>query len=179
MSGARITLVAAVGRNGVIGGAGKLPWRLRSDLQRFKAVTMGKPMLMGRKTYAAIGRPLPGRESIVLTRDSGFSPPGVHVVRTLDDAIARAQDCACAMGAKEIIVAGGGDIYAQTIDMAHRLDVTEVDLAPEGDAYFPNIDARIWRLASQTPHPAGPGDDASFTVKIYERAATAAEPGSR
>lgn len=164
-----LVLVVAVGRNGVIGGDGRLPWRLPSDLKRFKAVTMGKPMLMGRKTYAAIGRPLPGRETIVLTRDPVFSASGIHVARTLDDGLKLADDCARSMGAQEIIVAGGGELYRQTLPIAARLDVTEVDLAPDGDATFPSIDPAQWREISRTPFAKGQNDDASFAVAVYER----------
>ncbi|MDB5570118.1 MAG: diacylglycerol kinase [Hyphomicrobiales bacterium] len=164
-----LVLVAAVGRNGVIGGEGTLPWRLPSDLRRFKARTMGKPLLMGRKTFASIGRPLPGRETIVLTRDPGFAPPGIYVVGDLAAALELAQARARAMGAKEIIVAGGGDLYAQTIGLAQRLDVTEIDLEPAGDAFFPFVDPALWRETLREPHPAGPGDDASFTVVAHER----------
>jgi len=164
-----LVLVVAVGRNGVIGGEGRLPWRLPSDLKRFKAVTMGKPMLMGRKTYAAIGRPLPGRETIVLTRDPVFTAEGIHVARTLDEGLQIASDCARKMDASEIVVAGGGELYRQTLPVAARLDVTEVDLSPAGDATFPPIDATNWREVSRTAHPKGEKDDASFTVVVYER----------
>ncbi len=164
-----LVLVAAIGRNGVIGGEGALPWRLPSDLKRFKALTMGKPLLMGRKTFASIGRPLPGRETIVLTRDPGFAPQGIYVVRDLPAALELAQARAQAMGAKEIIVAGGGELYAQTIGLAQRLDVTQIDLSPAGDAFFPTIDPAVWREALREPHSAGPGDDASFTVVVHER----------
>lgn len=161
--------VVAVGRNGVIGGEGKLPWRLPSDLRRFKAITMGKPMLMGRKTFAAIGRPLPGRESIVLTRDSGFAAPGVLVAHDLEAGLALASQRGRAMGAAEIVIAGGGELYQQTIGRAARLDVTEVDLSPEGDAIYPQIDPALWREESRTPHPRGHDDDAAFTVVVYQR----------
>jgi dihydrofolate reductase len=146
-----------------------LPWRLASDLKRFKSVTLGKPLLMGRKTFESIGRPLPGRETIVLTRDPVYAPPGVHVVHDLAAAFGLAQARAKAMGASEIIVAGGGELYAQALAHADKLDITRVDLAPDGDARFPRIDATEWRVASQTAHAAGPGDDASFTVTLYER----------
>jgi dihydrofolate reductase len=164
-----LVLVAAMGRNGVIGGHGALPWRLPSDLKRFKAITMGKPLLMGRKTFASIGRPLPGRETIVLTRDPGFAPPGIYVVGDLHAALELAQARAHAMGAKEIIVAGGGELYAQTICLAQRLDVTEIEVEPAGDAVFPHIDPARWRETLREPHSAGPGDDAAFSIVVYER----------
>lgn len=164
-----LVLVAAVGLNRVIGGEGALPWRLPSDLKRFKAITMGKPMLMGRKTFAAIGRPLPGRETIVLTRDLGFVHPGIYVAHDLETALQLAQERAGAMGAKEIIVAGGGDLYAQTISLAQRLDVTEVHLSPSGDAFFPVFEPNNWIETARTPYEAGPGDEAAFTVLTFER----------
>lgn len=164
-----LVLVAAMGRNRVIGGEGALPWRLPSDLKRFKAITMGKPMLMGRKTFASIGKPLPGRETIVLTRDPGFARPGIYVAHDLESALQLAQERAGAMGAKEIIIAGGGDLYAQTIGLAQRLDVTEVDLSPSGDAFFPAFDQNDWIETARTPYEAGPGDEASFTVLTFER----------
>jgi dihydrofolate reductase len=164
-----LVLVAAVGRNGVIGGEGRLPWRLPSDLRRFKEITLGKPLMMGRRTYASIGRPLPGRETIVLTRDPAFVEPGVHVARTLEQGLALADAAGSAMGANEIIVAGGGDLYRQTIDMAERLDVTEVDLSPSGDAVFPTVDTAVWREVSRVPHPRGERDDAAFTIVVYRR----------
>lgn len=166
---APLRLVVAVGRNGVIGGDGQLPWRLPSDLKRFKAVTMGKPMLMGRKTYAAIGRPLPGRETIVLTRDPVFTAPGIHVVHSLDEGLRVASGFAREMGAAEIIVAGGGELYRQTLPIAARLDVTEVDLSPAGDATFPPVDPALWREISRTPFAKSDKDDAAFTVVVYER----------
>lgn len=166
---APLVLVVAVGRNGVIGGDGQLPWRLPSDLKRFKAVTMGKPMLMGRKTFAAIGRPLPGRETIVLTRDPVFTVPGIHVVHDLDAGLQLASARARAMGADEVIVAGGGELYRQTLPLASRLDVTEVELSPAGDATFPPVDPAIWCEISRTPFAKGDKDDAAFTVVVYQR----------
>ena len=161
--------VVAVGRNGVIGGDGRLPWRLPSDLKRFKAITMGKPMLMGRKTFATIGKPLPGRETIVLTRDASFAAAGVVAACDLDAALALASERGRVMGASEVIVAGGGELYRQTLARAVRLDVTEVDLAPKGDATYPALDPAQWREVSRTPHARGEKDDASFTVVVYER----------
>lgn len=164
-----LVLVAAMGRNRVIGGQGALPWRLPSDLKRFKAITMGKPLLMGRKTFESIGRPLPGRETIVLTRDTGFSHPGIYVAHELGAALDLAQARAAAMGAQEIIVAGGGDLYAQTIGLAQRLDLTLVDLAPAGDAFFPQIDPDSWVEASREDHSAGPGDEAAYSLRTLHR----------
>ncbi len=165
-----LVLVAAVARNGVIGADNRLLWRLSSDLKRFRARTWGKPLVMGRKTFQSIGRPLPGRETIVVTRDPGFSAEGVFVVHGLDAALALAQARAAAMGAGAIVVAGGGEIYAQTIGRADRLALTEVALAPEGDAAFPRIDPAEWREIRREPGGRGPGDEADFCFVDFERA---------
>ncbi|MGE3246952.1 MAG: dihydrofolate reductase [Beijerinckiaceae bacterium] len=165
----RITLVAAVARNGVIGGGNRLLWRVSSDLQRFKAVTLGKPMIMGRKTWDSIGRPLPGRETIVVTRDPAFAPEGAHVAGSFDEALSAGSTLARKMGADEIIVAGGGEIYALAMEIADRLVVTEVDLAPEGDTVFPAIDPEIWRETARERPERGPKDEAAFTFLVYER----------
>ena len=164
-----LVLVAAIGRNGVIGANGGLPWRLSSDLKRFKALTWGKPLVMGRKTFESIGRALPGRETIVVTRDPAFAPSGVFVARELDAGLDLAGERACALGAGEIIIAGGGEIYAQTIARARRLFVTEVALDAEGEARFPPIDPLEWREISRETGERGPRDDADFAFVVYER----------
>ena len=171
---ARIVHVVAMTRAGVIGAAGAMPWRMSSDLKHFKAATMGKPMVMGRKTFAAIGRPLPGRESIVVTRDPSFATPGVtvpsvYVARDLPAALALAQARAVALGADEIAVIGGGEIFRETMDVADELLVTELDLERDGDTFYPAIDPGLWRQASRIVHPRGERDDASFTVLRYLR----------
>ncbi len=162
---APIALIAAVARNCAIGFGDALPWRLSSDLKRFKALTMGKPLIMGRKTFASIGKPLPGRFCIVVTRDSAFTAPGVEVARDLPAALvlARARD------PSEIMIGGGGEIYAQTIGLADRLYITEVGLEPEGDATFPRIDASEWREVFRRPGARGPRDEAEFAFVDYER----------
>ena len=144
-------------------------WRLSSDLKRFKASTLGKPVIMGRKTYESIGKPLPGRETIVVTRDVGFSVPGVLAAPDLAAAIALARDRAVAMGADEVVIAGGGEIYAQALVLADRMVITHVELAPEGDAFFPPIDRQVWREVSRERCEPGEKDDASFTIAVYER----------
>jgi len=133
-----ITLVAAVARNGTIGADGGLPWRLPADLKRFRALTMGHPMIMGRKTYDSIGRALPGRRTIVVTRDPAWTAPDVVTVASVPAALAAAGD-------DEIMVVGGGEIYAQTIDLADRLEITHVDVDAAGDTRFPDIDPARWR----------------------------------
>ena len=140
-----IALIAVVARNGVIGANNQLVCKLSTDMKRFRALTWGKPLVMGRKNFESIGRPLPGRETIVVTRDAAFAPAGVRVAHDISAALSLAEETARAMDADEIIVAGGGEIYRQTIDQADRLFITEADLAPEGDVYFPAIDPARWR----------------------------------
>jgi dihydrofolate reductase len=161
--------VAAVAENGVIGQGGRLPWRLKSDLAHFRSRTMGKPVVMGRKTYLAIGKPLAGRTNIVMSRDPSFAAPGTIVAASLDAALTAARGDALRRGVTEIVVIGGADLYRQTLPVADRLVITQVPLQPQGDATFPAIDRRIWKEVSRSEHPAGPGDDASFTVLVYER----------
>jgi dihydrofolate reductase len=162
-------LVAAVARNGVIGSDQGLPWRLSSDMKRYRALTWGKPMVMGRKTYLTIGRALPGRETIVVTRDRGFAAPGVLVAHDLEAALGLAAERARAMGASEIVVAGGGEIYAQTIGRAERLLITEVALDAKGKTHFPPIDPAQWREVSREKGERGPRDEADFVFVDYER----------
>jgi dihydrofolate reductase len=165
-----IVLLVAVAENGVIGRDNALPWRLRSDLQRFKALSMGKPVLMGRKTYASIGRPLPGRTNIVLTRDPGFAAPGVLVATQLAAALAAARGDALRRGADAIVVIGGTDVFLQTLPLADRLEVTHVHARPDGDTYFPPIDPAQWRETARQDCAAGAQDDVSFTYVTYNRA---------
>jgi dihydrofolate reductase len=169
LSGPIVALIAAVARNGVIGSAGALPWRLSSDLKHFKAATMGKALIMGRKTFQSIGGPLSGRTFVVVTRDRAFKAEGVSVARDIDEALALAEAAASAAGADEIVVAGGGEIYAQTIGRASHLHITEVDLAPAGDARFPPIDPAEWREVSRQKGERGPRDEADFAFVEYRR----------
>jgi dihydrofolate reductase len=159
----QISIIVAVGRNGAIGNAGGMPWRLSSDLKRFKALTIGKPLIMGRKTFDSIGRALPGRTVIVITRDSTWSQPEVIVAHDLDEALLTAS------GASEIMIGGGGEIYRLALPLASRLYVTEIDLAPEASVYFPAIDRSIWRETRREPGVRGPKDDADFAFVEYER----------
>jgi dihydrofolate reductase len=168
----RITLIAAISENGVIGRGNGLPWRLKSDMVRFRAVTMGKPVVMGRKTYQSIGRPLPGRTTIVVSRDRVFTAPGVLVAPSLDAALDAAHGDALRRGAAAIIVAGGAEIYAQAMPLAGRLDITYIHRAIEGDAHFPPIDRRIWHEIAHDEHAAAAGDDAAFAIVSYQRAAS-------
>ena len=165
-----ITLVAAVSENGVIGRGNALPWRLKSDMQHFRAVTMGKPVIMGRKTFLSIGKPLAGRTNIVVSRDPAFAAPGVLVAPSLDVAFAAARGDALRRQVEEIVVAGGADIYAQAMPLAARIAMTYIHRAVEGDAYFPAIDGRIWHEIARDEQQAAAGDDAAFAYVTYERA---------
>ena len=169
-----ISLVVARGRNGVIGHEGDLPWRLRSDLQRFKAITIGKPCLMGRKTWESLPlRPLPGRLNLVLTRDQSYEAEGMAkgalVCATLDEAIEIARETAEEDNVDEICVIGGTALFEAALPRARRLYVTEVDAAPEGDARFPDFDPADWTEVSSEPHEAGEKDDHAFTFRVLER----------
>jgi dihydrofolate reductase len=172
---ARIALVVARGRNGVIGRDGDLPWRLRSDLQRFKAITMGKPCIMGRKTWESLPlKPLPGRLNIVLTRDEAYgtdqSPKGALVCTSLDEAIEIAREQAEDDGVDEICVIGGTALFEATLPRAKRLYITEVDAAPEGDAVFPDFDAAAFTETSSEAHGAGEKDDHDVVFRVLDRA---------
>ncbi|HEX4043459.1 MAG TPA: dihydrofolate reductase [Xanthobacteraceae bacterium] len=170
-----IVLLAAVAENGVIGRGDALPWRLKSDMAHFRAQTMNKPVVMGRKTYQSIGKPLPGRTTIVVSRDRGFAAPGVLAAGTLADALAAAHGDALRRGCDEIVVAGGGDIYAQAMPLAARLVITEVHQRVDGDARFPAIDPKLWRENARSEHPPGAGDEAAFAFVSYERPNAAAK----
>ena len=169
-----ISLVVARGRNGVIGRDGDLPWRLRSDLQRFKAITIGKPCLMGRKTWESLPlRPLPGRLNLVLTRDQSYEAEGMAkgalVCATLDEAIEIARETAEEDNVDEICIIGGTALFEAALPRARRLYVTEVDAAPQGDARFPDFDPADWTEVSSEPHEAGEKDDHAFTFRVLER----------
>jgi dihydrofolate reductase len=165
----KIVLVAAIGENNVIGRDGQLPWRLRSDLQHFRAVTINKPVVMGRKTYESIGKPLKDRTNIVLTRDLSFAVPGCVLATSLDAALDFAHKDAERRGVDEIMIIGGSDVFAVTLPKANRLDITRVHAAPDGDVLFPPIDPAVWREVSRVEHSAGPDDSASFAVTAYLR----------
>jgi len=166
---ARLALVVAVAENGVIGASGDMPWHLSSDLKRFKALTMGKPILMGRKTFESIGKPLPGRTNIVVTRAEDFAPPGVVVARSIEAALANAERVAEADGVDEIMIIGGATIYQATIDRADRLYVTHVHAAPNGDTWFPPIDPAVWEKIEEMAVEQGPKDSAATSFAVYQR----------
>jgi dihydrofolate reductase len=165
----QIVLIVAVAENGVIGADGAMPWRLKSDLQRFKALTFGRPVVMGRKTFVSIGRPLPGRTNIVITRDRDFRAAGVVVTSTLADAMAIATGDALRRFATEIAVIGGAEIYAQCFACADRLEITEVHARPDGDTRFATIDAADWEEVARVRNPAGPNDSADFSYVTFRR----------
>ena len=164
-----IVLVAAIGSNHVIGRGGQLPWHIRSDLQHFKRLTINRPVVMGRHTFESIGKVLPGRTNIVLSRDFSVPAPGALIATSFDAALGAARSDAKKRGVNEIMVIGGSSIFERTMPMATRLEITHVHASPEGDRFFPEIDPAQWQLRSRTEHPAGPHDDHAFTTAIYDR----------
>jgi len=164
----RLSIIAAVASNGVIGSDGDMPWKLSTDLRRFKALTTGKPVIMGRKTFASIGRPLPNRVNIVLTRDKAFAPQGAVVVPTLEAALAAAE-AAGEEAETEAMVIGGGEIYRAFLDRADRLYITHVEAEPAGDTHFPDIDPSVWEVVSSEDVPPGASDTAATRFTIYQR----------
>jgi len=164
-----IVLLVAVADNGVIGSAGTIPWRLKTDQQRLKAMTMGKPVVMGRKTFTSLRRPLPGRTNIVVTRDANFRAAGAVVTTSFAAARAVATGDALRRFATEIAVIGGAEIYAQWIGIADRLELTEVHARPAGDTYFAAIDATDWQEVARVRNPGGSDDSADFSYVTYMR----------
>ena len=165
-----LAIVVARARNGVIGREGDLPWRLRSDLQRFKAVTLGKPCIMGRRTWQSLPlKPLPGRLNLVLSRDESFLAKGALVCTTLDEAVEIGRETAEEDGVDEICVIGGTVLFDMALPRAKRLYLTEVDAAPEGDAVFPAFDEAAWTEISSEAFPAGEKDDHAFVFRVLER----------
>lgn len=165
-----VSIYVAIAENGVIGRDNGLPWKLSSDLKRFKADTMGKPIIMGRKTYESIGRPLPGRLNIVVSRDPAYRIEGGETVQSVGDAITLATAKGrCMPGVDEICVIGGGEIYLQALPLADRLHVTHVLASPEGDTRFPPIDPNIWTVASSVDLPAGEKDSHATRYTVYVR----------
>ncbi|MDA8127609.1 MAG: dihydrofolate reductase [Betaproteobacteria bacterium] len=159
----RISVIAALAKNRVIGIENRLPWRLPEDLARFKALTLGHPILMGRKTFESLGRPLPGRTNIVITRNANYRPEGCLVAGSIPAAIALCED------ADEVFFIGGADLYAQAMPIADRLYLTEVDVEADGDARFPDYDESAFGEVSREPHTGGKGDALRFDFVVYER----------
>ena len=164
-----VALIVAVADNGVIGRDGDLPWRQSSDLKRFRRLTMGKPIVMGRKTYASIGKPLEGRDNIVISRDPGFQDEGVLAVTTIDAALKEAISAARRRQADEVMVIGGAQIYAELLPRADRIYLTRVHCAPDGDVLFPELDPATWRAVQQEALPQGERDDWPATLTVFER----------
>ena len=158
-----ISIIVAASANNVIGAQGDLPWRLSDDLKRFKTVTMGKPIVMGRKTWESIGRALPGRRNIVITRQQNFAAEGCDVVQSTDEAIVAAGDV------DEIMVIGGSEVYALFLPVAQRLYLTRVHADVNGDAFFPVVDEDEWQLVSDEAHVADSRNEFDFSFRIYER----------
>ena len=171
-----VVLIAAVADNGVIGRGGAMPWRLKSDMRHFRSLTAGKPVVMGRKTWASLAiRPLPGRTNIVVTRDGDFAAPGVLVVPTFAAALQAARGDALRRGS-EIMIIGGAEIYAQAMPLATRLEITQIHARPEGDTRFPPIDDG-WTEVARAANPAGPDDDAPYDFVSYRRTSPANPEG--
>lgn len=168
-AGVPVALILARADNDVIGRAGGLPWHLSGDLKFFKAQTLGKPVVMGRKTYQSIGKPLPGRPNLVITRDPAFRPAGVEVFATVAAALERAQQLARESGAGEVMVIGGGQIYARTLPLARRIYLTEVHARPEGDTTFPALDPAEWRTVRREPPVSGGAGQPDYSIVVLER----------
>lgn len=165
----RISFVIAIAENGVIGRDNAMPWRLAGDMAFFKRTTMGKPIVMGRKTWESFPkRPLPGRPNLVVTRDAAYDAPGAEVFASLDAALARGEALARDMGADEVMVVGGSEIYRQALPRASRIYLTEIHARPEGDAHFA-FDRAAWREVSRERHPAGEKDSADYSFVVLER----------
>jgi dihydrofolate reductase len=166
----KLTFVVAIAKNGVIGREGGLPWRLSSDMKRFKAATIGKPVLMGRKTWESLPkRPLVERDNLVLTRDANFTAPGAWVYTGLDAMLAAGRAMAAERGVDEVCVIGGAQLYEAALPFADRIVLTEVNLEPQGDARLV-LDLATWREVSREHVPRGEKDDADFVVRVLERA---------
>jgi dihydrofolate reductase len=170
VSGAiRIAFAVAVAENGVIGVKGQLPWRLPTDLKRFRKTTLGKPIIMGRKTYDSIGRPLDGRDTIVVTRQPGFDRPGVHVVSSVEDGLSLGQTLAADRGVDEVMVIGGEEIFRLTLPRAERIYLTQVHAAPAGDTRFETPDPQRWRETGREPMPQGLHDQFPADFIVLDR----------
>jgi dihydrofolate reductase len=166
-----IVLIAGVADNGVIGQGGTMPWRLKSDMRHFRNATLGRPVVMGRKTYLSLSiKPLPRRTNIVVSRDTSFTATGVLVASSVEAALQAAHGDALRRGVAEIFVIGGAEIYAQTMPLANRLEITQIHASPDGEARFPPIDPALWRESARESHPAGADDDAAFDFVSYAKA---------
>ncbi|WP_095083642.1 dihydrofolate reductase [Pseudomonas sp. Irchel s3h17] len=164
-----LSLIAALGENRVIGVDNSMPWHLPGDFKYFKATTLGKPIIMGRKTWDSLGRPLPGRLNIVVSRQVDLHLEGAEVYPSLEAAVERAHAWALEQGVDELMLIGGAQLYAQGLAQADRLYLTRVALSPEGDAWFPEFDVKQWKLVSDTPN-AAEGDKPAYSFEVWEKA---------
>ena len=158
-----LSIIVAKSKNDVIGNNGRLPWHLSEDLKRFKSITMGKPIIMGRVTYESIGKPLPGRENIILTRRSNYLEKGITIIHSLDEALKSARD------SDEVIIIGGGEIYKEFLSRVNRLYITHVDLHIDGDAFFPKVDYLDWQVMSREDFPVNKDREIGFCFEVLER----------
>lgn len=166
--GVPLAMIVAMARNRAIGRENTLPWRISGDLQFFKRATLGKPVVMGRKTFESIGRPLPGRQNIVISRNPGWQAQGVAVAASLEQALLLAQQAAVRDGAREVMVIGGAEIYRQAMPLARRLYITEVDAEVEGDAFFPVLEDH-WQESGRDCYPASDKDEYNYCIVQYDR----------
>lgn len=164
-----LSLIAALGENRVIGVDNSMPWHLPGDFKYFKATTLGKPIIMGRKTWDSLGRPLPGRLNLVVSRQVDLRLEGAEVYPSLETAVARAEEWAREQGVDEVMLIGGAQLYAQGLAQADRLYLTRVALSPQGDAWFPEFDSGQWKLVSNTPNPAVDNKPA-YSFEVWEKA---------
>lgn len=169
MPAVKQVIVVAVSRNGIIGRDGDMPWRLSTDLRRFKALTLGKPVVMGRKTFQSIGKPLPGRANVVVTRDRGFAAEKVTIATSPENALSLATTLAVAEGLDEICIIGGGEIYRQAMATADVLHVTHVETEVDGDTSFPEIDPAVWQSEMEVLVPVGEKDSFATRFVTYRR----------
>ncbi len=164
-----VAIVVAYGENRVIGVEGGLPWHLRSDLKHFKALTVGCPLIMGRKTFESIGKPLPNRETIILTRNKEYRPEGTTCVSTLEEALSVARQAAHRMDSPRIVIAGGGEIYHQALPFVDQIFATQVAASPAGDTVFPILSANEWQETERAAHKASASDDHDFICITYRK----------
>ncbi|EQM70472.1 dihydrofolate reductase [Pseudomonas tohonis] len=163
-----LSLIAALAQNRVIGRDNQLPWHLPADLKHFKALTLGKPIIMGRKTWDSLGRPLPGRLNLVVSRQAGLQLEGAEVFASLEEAVVRAEAWAREEDAEEVMLIGGAQLYTQGLEHGDRLYLTRVELAPEGDAFFPEVSDADWHLASSIEHEAS-AETPAYAFQVWER----------
>ena len=181
MSDIPVALIVAVADNGVIGARGSLPWHISSDLKTFRRLTMNKPLIMGRRTFQSLKKPLDGRDNIVVTRDKNFHPSGALAVADFAAALALARQCAKArgIGADEIMVIGGRQIFEAALAFADRVYKTEVHGRPDGDVFFPALELDDWQEVERAPLPKGPRDDFATTFVVLERVRHDSDPPSQ